>query len=406
MELLGPSLDSIFKKHNKKFSLPTVLNIGIQILDIIEFIHSKNIIHRDIKPDCFLVGKDDESKIHIIDFGFATNYIEPNLGLHYPLKTANFVGNYKFTSNNSVLMGYNKSRRDDIESLAYILIYFLKGFLPWENSKNKAEVQMKRRINSIDGLCSGLPKEIKEFLAYSYKLKFKEKPDYNYLKNLLINCSKNNNITLTKNNYDWIIEENVELLEEQVFTTLSNEEFANASGVNNSMIEEEDRSIIEKNYIGKNKSFDINRILRIKGKEGLSEEDYQTYFTLTRVINNYETEQNYMAHRFVDNNYLKSVFNFNPTNDIQYNLKKIKEQIGTIKVEKGFMSCFMTDKHIIKRNVLLEIKIPKGTHAYITNNKEESEIILGCNTEYKINDAKILNDIIQIDICILNNKMV
>ena len=172
------------------------------------------------------------------------------------------------------------------------------------------------------------------------------------------------------------------------------------------MVEEEDRSIIENNYIGKTKSFDINRILRIKGKEGLSEEDYQTYFTLTRVINNYETEQNYMAHRFVDNNYLKSVFNFNPTNDIQYNLKKIKEQIGTIKVEKGFMSCFMTDKHIIKRNVLLEIKIPKGTHAYITNNKEESEIILGCNTEYKINDAKILNNFIQIDILILNNKNV
>ena len=301
-------------------------------------------------------------------------------------------------------MGYNKNRRDDIEALTYILIYFLKGFLPWENKKSKAKVQQNRRIISINELCSGLPGEIREFLSYSYKLKFKEKPDYNYLKNLLNICCKNNNIFLTKNNYDWINKENIELLEARAFITLSNAEFCSVSGANNSRIEEEDRSIIETNYIGNKKSFDINRILRIKGKEGLSEEDYQTYFTLTKVINNYETEDDYLTHRYVDNNYLKIVFNFNPTDDIQYNLMKIKEEIGTIKIEKGFMSCFMTDKHIIKRNVLLAIKILKGTHAYITNNQEESEIILGCNTEYQIIDAKILNDIIQIDICILNNK--
>ena len=81
MELLGTTLESIFRKYNKIFSLSTVLNIGIRILEIIEFIHSKNIIHRDLKPDCFLVGKKDESKIYIIDFGFAVNYIEPKLGL-------------------------------------------------------------------------------------------------------------------------------------------------------------------------------------------------------------------------------------------------------------------------------------------------------------------------------------
>ena len=98
------------------------------------------------------------------------------------------------------------------------------------------------------------------------------------------------------------------------------------------------------------------------------------------------------------------MFNFTPTNDLNYNLSKIKEKIGTIMVEKGFMSCYMTDMHVIKRNILLEIQIPKGTNAYITKNKEESEIILGCNTEYQIMDAKIVNDIIQINISILNNK--
>ena len=106
------------------------MNFGIQFLNIIEYLHSKNIIHRDLKPDCFLAGEKNKSKIHIIDFGFAINYIDPQLGLHYPLRTDAFIGNYKFTSNNSILFGYNKSRRDDIEAIAYILIHFIKGFLP------------------------------------------------------------------------------------------------------------------------------------------------------------------------------------------------------------------------------------------------------------------------------------
>ena len=80
----------------------------------------------------------------------------------------------------------------------------------------------------------------------------------------------------------------------------------------------------------------------------------------------------------------------------------IRQQIGTIKIEKGFMSCFMTENHIIERNIILEIKIPKGTRAYISRNKIESEIILPCNTKYQVMDAKISNNIIQIDIDILN----
>ena len=194
MEILGPSLESTFKKCNKLFSLSTVLNIGLQILDILEHIHSKNIIHKDIKPDCFLIGKKDKSKIYIIDFGFSTNYIDPILNLHYPLMTDSFVGNYKFTSFNSIVLGYNKSRRDDIESLAYMLIYFLNGSLPWDNTVNKVEIQNLRRKNSIEILCCNMPIEIKTFLSYACNLKFIEKPDYNYLRNLLTNCAKNNNL--------------------------------------------------------------------------------------------------------------------------------------------------------------------------------------------------------------------
>ena len=404
MEILGSSLDFIFKMYNKHFSLSTVLNLGIQFIDIIEYIHSKNIIHRDLKPDCFLVGEKNKSKINLIDFGFAVNYIDPKIGLHYPLRTSAFVGNYKFTSNNSILYNYNKSRRDDIESIAYILIYFIKGCLPWENCQSKTEMQIARRQTSIAGLCNGVPEEIKTFLSYSLSLKFIEQPDYNHLRDLLNTCAMNRNIILTKNNYDWIISHNIELMESKTFVSINDRKFDTLSVTANSHVEENVRSVIESNYIKNKKSFELNKILRTEGIPGLNDEDYETFFALTKAIQNYQTEEDYLVHRYVDNNYLKSVFNFDPTNDLEYNLKVIKEQINSIKVEKGFMSCFMTDKHIIERNVKLEIKIPKGTNAYITQNKEESEIILGCNTEYQIMDAKIVNNIIQIGISILNNK--
>lgn len=131
LELLGNSLEKIFNLKNNKFSISETIKIGIQILDILENIHNKKIIHRDLKTDCFLFkGNDfsDFSKIYIINFGNAKEYIDPKTGLHIPFTKENsYVGNYKFSSKNSFL-NYEQSRRDDIESLGYILIYFLKGF--------------------------------------------------------------------------------------------------------------------------------------------------------------------------------------------------------------------------------------------------------------------------------------
>ena len=403
MDILGSSLNSLFKQNHRFFSLATVLNIGLQIVDILEYIHSKNIIHRDIKPDCFLMGKEEKTKIYIIDFGFAKNFIDTKLNIHYPLKKDRFVGNYKFTSNNSIIGGYKKSRRDDIESLAYMLIYFLKGSLPWENKTNKADVQKIRNQTSINELCEGLSLEIKSFFIYSLNLKFFETPNYDYLRQLLNNCAKYNKVDLT-NNYDWIKNINVEVLETKSFIAVTNKDFETISCAANSKLGADEISIIENNYIKTKNAFNLNKILRTKGIDGLNEEDYETFYALNKAIKNYKTEQDYLVHRYVDNYYLKDTFQFDPSDDdIMFNLEKIKEQIGSIKVEKGFMSCFMTDKHIIERNVKLEIKIPKGTNAYITQNKDESEIILGVNTEYKILSAMIVDGKIQIEICILNN---
>ena len=139
---------------------------------------------------------------------------------------------------------------------------------------------------------------------------------------------------------------------------------------------------------------------------GLNETDIKLYDTLMKVINSNKTKQNYLVHRFVRNDYLENTFGFTPTLNIFYNLIMIKKKIGSRKIEKGFMSCYMTNRHFIEREIKLEIKIPKGTRAYITRNKEESEIILPCNTEYVIKGAEIINNrnksIIQIYINIIN----
>jgi hypothetical protein len=125
----------------------------------------------------------------------------------------------------------------------------------------------------------------------------------------------------------------------------------------------------------------------------LDEKDLELFYALNNAINSHKTTENYLVFRYVDNEYLKHVFNFIPY-DINYNLSMIRQQIGTIKIEKAFMSCYMTDRHVIEREIKLKVKIPKGINAYITRNEEESEIILPYNTEYKILDANIIQEII------------
>ena len=190
------------------------------------------------------------------------------------------------------------------------------------------------------------------------------------------------------------------------FKKIDNEQFDTLSAISNVSVVVEDKSVIEGLYIGKENSRNINNILRTIGPSGLDKEDKLLYDTLNKVINEQKTENDYLAYRYVDYNYIQNVFNFTPIiNDDAYNLAQIKYQIGAIKVEKGFMSCAMTDNHIIEGKIKLQIKIPKGTHAYITENKEESEIILPNNIKYQILNAQLQGNTILIDIGILNKNV-
>jgi casein kinase I family protein HRR25 len=172
INLLGESLESL-KIRYKKFSLKLTLQIGISIINLLKIIHDKGLVHRDIKPDNFLFGlNDDKNKIYIIDFGFCKLY---NNNLK---KINNLVGSVSYASINSHNF-IELSKRDDLESLGYLLLYLYLDKLPWQNEKENNE-KIKIMKNDIINL-NDLPEVFISYFNYVRNLKYDESPDYNYL---------------------------------------------------------------------------------------------------------------------------------------------------------------------------------------------------------------------------------
>jgi casein kinase 1 len=191
IDLLGPSLEDLFNFCSRKFSLKTVLMLADQMISRVEYFHSKNFLHRDIKPDNFLMGTGKKGHhVYIIDYGLAKKYRDPKTHQHIPYKENKaLTGTARYASINTHL-GIEQARRDDLEGLGYIFMYFLRGSLPWQGLKATTKKQKYDRISEkkmatpVEALCKGFPSEFAVFLNYVRSLRFEDKPDYQYLRKL------------------------------------------------------------------------------------------------------------------------------------------------------------------------------------------------------------------------------
>jgi serine/threonine protein kinase len=269
MDLLGPSLEDLFCFCGRHFSVKTVCLLGHQLVTRLEYLHNKNYLHRDIKPDNFLVGLDDDGRsdngsksssaksghtsssssssssssvttkatkatkaipkskhpragvgpggaaatVYMIDFGLAKRYRDSR-HTHIPYRDKkSLTGTARYASINTHL-GLEQSRRDDLESTGYVLMYFLRGSLPWQglraaNKKHKYQKICQKKLGTtLEELCARHPEEFPMYLSYCRGLKFDETPNYNYLRRLFRRCAARKKYVLDDYTFDWTIRAN------------------------------------------------------------------------------------------------------------------------------------------------------------------------------------------------------
>ena len=191
MELLGQSLEELLQSNKGRLDLKTVLLLADQMIKRIEYIHHRSYLHRDIKPDNFLLGLGSKANtVFVIDFGLSKRYKDSKTNEHIPYRDVkSLTGTARYASLNTSL-GVEQSRRDDMECLLNVFIYLLKGSRPWQglpgNTKNEKyrNIMEKKMITTPEILCSGLPSEFVTFLNYTRALRFEDRPDYNYLRRI------------------------------------------------------------------------------------------------------------------------------------------------------------------------------------------------------------------------------
>ena len=210
MEQLDTSLEKLFRDRGKRFSIRTIMMVWYRLIQIIENIHSKGILHRDIKPDNIMIGKSpNRSKLYLIDYGLSKVYYNTAQKQHIPpLKDKVMTGTVKFASVRN-LAGHEQSRRDDLEAVFYTILYFVRGELPWDHVKVKNLEQTKRdtlvikRSVGDERLCQDLPEVFLQIIQYIKSLSFEETPNYCLLKNWITYTMEQYQFGL-EDQYDWI----------------------------------------------------------------------------------------------------------------------------------------------------------------------------------------------------------
>ncbi|KAL3319551.1 Casein kinase I isoform delta [Cichlidogyrus casuarinus] len=210
MELLGPSIEELLVYCKGKFSLKTTLMVADQMLKRIKVLHDNCLIHRDIKPDNFVMGVGKKfNSVYVIDLGLSKFYMNPRTKQHEQFREfRSLTGTARYCSINTH-SGYEQSRRDDLESLAYVWIYLMKGQLPWQGliadgKREKFQKIFKTKVSiSPEMLCNGLPSQFIKILEYTRKLSFEEEPKYKKIHDLIYEMLEKRNINYDFE-YDWI----------------------------------------------------------------------------------------------------------------------------------------------------------------------------------------------------------
>lgn len=192
LDLLGPTLEDLLNFCNRRLSLKTVLMLADQMINRLEYVHAKIVIHRDVKPDNFLLGLGRKAnQVHLIDFGLAKKYRDSKTQQHICFREGKaLTGTARYASVNTHI-GIEQSRRDDLEAVGYVLVYLLQGSLPWQGlpAKTKQEkydqILQKKQETPLEDLCSNCPIEFVKYLRYCRELQFEDRPDYGFLRQLL-----------------------------------------------------------------------------------------------------------------------------------------------------------------------------------------------------------------------------
>lgn len=186
--------------------------VAKQMLSRVQTIHEKNLIYRDIKPDNFLIGRPNtkaQNVIHVVDFGMAKQYRDPKTKQHIPYRERKSLsGTARYMSINTHL-GREQSRRDDLEALGHVFMYFLRGGLPWQglkaatNKQKYEKIGEKKQTTAIKDLCEGFPEEFNKYLSYVRNLGFEDTPDYDYLRDLFTKALQSTG-EVEDGEYDWM----------------------------------------------------------------------------------------------------------------------------------------------------------------------------------------------------------
>ena len=219
--LLGKTLFDIFIQNGKQFHIEEICLIALQVIERLETIHSQNVIHRDIKPDNFLIGREDPNIIYLVDFGLSKKYRSDQTKRHVKFQnTGKLTGTLRFASPNA-LRGGEQSRKDDLISAGYMLIYLMRKKLPWQeiktqNSTDKyIKIYRMKKAMRPEMLCQNLPQEMVEYMKYVQKLGFESNPNYNYLKKLFHHILKELNLNADKLLFSWIKQSDIKKIKKK-----------------------------------------------------------------------------------------------------------------------------------------------------------------------------------------------